>query len=107
MCFQLPPTEVQSHLLPTFSRGALHGSIPDIFDGIFRKQQRGSPKSGWSLVRLLCDAKRGSDTTERINPRQFKKLTLRIFVLIKKFWKPVGNFRGYFSFDVLSPSTIF
>ena len=38
MCFQLPPTEVQSHLLPTFSRGALHGSIPDVFDGIFRKQ---------------------------------------------------------------------
>ena len=38
MCFQLPPAEVQSHLLPTFSRGALHGSIPDVFDGIFRKQ---------------------------------------------------------------------
>ena len=48
MCFQLPPTEVQSHLLPTFSRGALHGSIPDVFDGIFRKQRRASPKSGWS-----------------------------------------------------------
>ena len=48
MCFQLPPTEVQSHLLPTFSRGALHGSIPDVFDGIFRKQSRASSKSGWS-----------------------------------------------------------
>ena len=53
MCFQLPPTEVQSHLLPTFSRGALHGSIPDVFDGIFRKQSRASPKSGWSHGRRI------------------------------------------------------
>ena len=28
------------------------------------------------VVRLLCDAKRGSDTTDKINPRESKSHTL-------------------------------
>ena len=53
MCFQLPPTEVQSHLLPTFSRGALHGSIPDVFDGIFRKQPHQNQGGHMGTHRIL------------------------------------------------------
>ena len=49
---------------------------------------------------LHWDAKWGSNTTDRIKPRQFKSLTIEIFLLIKYFWIPVGNFCGHFSFDI-------
>ena len=61
----------------------------------------------YKLVWFLSDSKRGSLTTDRIDSRQSKSHSSKIFQIIKNFWICLGNFRGFAIFDIFFHQLLF